>query len=203
MGSIFLFNNIRVVRVIGTLIIFCLQVDDISGQYEYAATAEYPYGRVNPEAPKELTDFAPLIGKCHCQSYSRKQDKTWADPVKMTWTFKYIMNGMAVQDETLKEDGAHSGSIRQFVADSSMWYVHYYSTSSFPKVLPSWQGEKKEGKIVLYREQKAPNGYDGFYRLTFSEMTEQGFNWIGEWVDKSETYVYGTWKIICKKTLEP
>lgn len=29
------------------------------------------------------------------------------------------MNGMAVQDETLKIDKAHSGSIRQFNTDSS------------------------------------------------------------------------------------
>ncbi|MCF7561104.1 hypothetical protein L3X39_10695 [Sabulilitoribacter multivorans] len=140
-----------------------------------------------------------MIGECHCKSTARKQDGTWAGEIDMIWRFKYIMNGMAVQDETLKADGGHSGSIRQFNADSSKWYVHYYSSKGIPKILPAWEGEKKEDKIVLYREQKAPNGMDGSYRLTFYDMSETGYKWIGEWVDKSETVVYPTWKINCTR----
>ena len=85
------------------------------------------------------------------------------------------MNGMAVQDETLKEDGKHSGSIRQYNADSVKWYVHYYSSSSATSTLSSWEGNKMEnGNIVLYRDQPAPNGTPGFYRLTFSNNLEKG-----------------------------
>lgn len=67
---------------------------------------------------------------------------------------------------------------------------------------PVWEGNKKDGKIVLYRKQKAPNGMDGFYRLTFYDMTETGFEWIGEWIDKAETIVFPTWKISCIKRKE-
>ena len=90
----------------------------------YEASEEFPFGRINPDAPEQLADFASLIGICDCKSESRKADRSWAEPIDMTWKFKYIMNGLAVQDETLKEDGKHSGSIRQFIADSSKWYVH-------------------------------------------------------------------------------
>ncbi|NNF85661.1 MAG: DUF4440 domain-containing protein, partial [Winogradskyella sp.] len=121
-------------------------------------------------------------------------------PIDMTWEWKYIMNGMAVQDETLKADGKHSGSIRQFIADSSRWYVHYYASGSPSSTLPTWEGNKKENNnIVLYRDQKAPNSMDGFYRLTFYDINDNGYKWIGEWVDKSEQVVYPTWKIDCKK----
>ena len=65
---------------------------------------------------------------------------------------------MAVQDETLKSDGKHSGSIRQY--------------------LP---------------------GMEGLFRLTFYDITNNGFKWIGEWVNKDETIEYPTWKIDCKK----
>ena len=66
--------------------------------------------------------------------------------------------------------------------------------------LPTWEGNKtEEGTIVLYREQKAPNGMDGFYRLTFSEMNATGFKWTGEWVNTDESIVYPTWKIDCKR----
>ncbi len=167
-------------------------------QYQFEPSAEHPYGLPNPEAPQQVLDFMPLIGECNCKSVSRKADQTWAEPIDMVWRFKYIMNGMAVQDETLKADGKHSGSIRQFIPDSTRWYVHYYSSGAPSVQLPVWEGTKnKEGNIVLYREQKAPNGVDGFYRLSFSEMSTKGFKWVGEWVSKDETITYPTWKIDC------
>lgn len=176
----------------------------VFAQYQYEPSTEHPYGLPNPEAPQQLLDFAPLIGKCNCESVSRKADQTWADPVDMIWKFKYIMNGMAVQDETLKGDGKHAGSIRQFITDSTKWYVHYYNSGSPSTTLPSWEGNKnEEGSIVLYREQKAPNGMDGYFRLTFSDMSSAGFKWVGEWVNMDETITYPTWKIDCKRSESP
>lgn len=168
-------------------------------QYAYEPSEEFPFGRPHPEAPAQVKDFQPMIGECNCKSISRNQDQSWAEPVDMTWTWKYIMNGKGVQDETLKADGKHSGSIRQFIADSSRWYVHYYASGSPSNTLPVWEGNKKDGNIVLYRDNKAPNGMEGFYRLTFYDMTESGYKWVGEWVDKAEKIVYPTWKIECTR----
>ena len=167
----------------------------------YEASLNHPYGQLNPEAPQEVADFAPLIGTCDCVSTSRNQDGTWADSQHLTWKWKYIMNGTAVQDETWLEDGTQAGSIRQFIADSSKWYVHYYSNRGPTTVLPAWEGGKRGDRIVLYREQQAPNGMDGFYRITFSEMNETGFKWLGEWVDTTEKIQYPTWRIDCRKRL--
>ena len=167
--------------------------------YSYEPSKENPYGKLHPDAPMAVADFEPLIGKSECLSESRKQDGTWNDPVDMLWTFKYIMNGNGVQDETLKANGAHSGSIRQYIADSARWYVHYYSNSAPSTTLPVWEGNREEGKIVLYRDQKAPNGTDGYFRLTFSDFTDQGYKWEGAWVSKDESVVFPTWRITCKK----
>lgn len=170
----------------------------IFSQYSYEPSPEHPFGLPNPKAPSELMDFAPLIGECNCKSQTRNQDQTWAEPIDMLWRFKYIMNGMAVQDETLKADEGYSGSIRQFIPDSTRWYVHYYSSRAPSTILPTWEGKKNEaGKIVLYREQKAPNGMEGYYRLSFYDIDDKGFKWIGEWVSLDETIVYPTWKIDC------
>ena len=172
----------------------------ISAQYDFEPSADHPYGLPNPQAPKELMDFAPLIGICNCTSEVRNQDQSWSEPQDMMWKFKYIMNGMAIQDETLKADGSHSGSIRQFISDSARWYVHYYSSGTPTATLPTWEGSKTEDdKIVLYRDQKAPNGMDGSFRLSFYDIDPSGFKWIGEWVDTSESIVYPTWRIDCTK----
>ncbi|MEM7380472.1 MAG: nuclear transport factor 2 family protein [Bacteroidota bacterium] len=186
------------------LLSFVLFTGILQAQFNYEPSAEHTYGLPNPDAPQQLLDFAPLIGECDCKSVSRKPDQTWADPVDMVWRFKYIMNGMAVQDETLKSDGKHAGSIRQFIADSTRWYVHYYNSAAPTTVLPVWEGVKHEaGKIILYREQTAPNGMEGFYRLTFSDMSETGFKWVGEWVNTDESIVFPTWKIDCTKRTGP
>lgn len=169
-------------------------------QYEYEPSETYPFGRPNPEAAPQIKDFDLLIGECDCDSYARNPDQTWPEkPTAMIWRWKYILNGHGVQDETLKADGGHSGSIRQFIADSAKWYVHYYSNKTPTTRLSTWEGGKRGDSIVLYNEQKAPNGMDGYFRITFKDMTTSGFTWLGEWVDKGENFRFPTWKIYCRR----
>ncbi len=171
----------------------------LPAQYEYEPSVTHPYGLPNPEAPMEIKDFQPMIGICDCKSSTSNQDGSWAAPFDMTWEFKYIMNGMAVQDQTLKADGKHSGSIRQYNPEQGTWYVHYYSSASAPPNLATWQGGKNGSDIILYQDQKAPNGMEGKYKITFHDITDTGFNWLGEWVNPDETFTFPTWKITCNK----
>ncbi len=188
--------------ILSTFIVVCfvLILPDAFGQeYTYEPSEEYPFGQLNPDAPAQLKDYQKLIGLHDCISVSRGADNEWADSVKSQWKFKYIMNGMAVQDETLKGDGTHSGSIRQFNADSAKWYVHYYSTTGAPSSLPAWGGNLDDsGEMVLYRPQKAPNGMEGYYKIRFYDISDKGFNWLGAWVDTEETVSFPLWKIFCE-----
>ncbi|WP_430412080.1 hypothetical protein [Kordia sp.] len=185
-----------------TFLLVCVTTFGMA-QNEHAPSKTNPYGTKNPKAPTQLDDYKPMIGTCNCESERRNPDGTWGTPVKMTWKFSYIMNGMAVQDETLKADGKHSGSIRQFHKDSLKWYVHYYASAAPTATLSAWEGNKtKDGNIVLYKPQKAPNGTEGFSRLTFYDITDLGYKWIGEWVDKNETVTFPFWRIACVKREE-
>ncbi|MCB0727366.1 MAG: hypothetical protein KDD00_07875 [Ignavibacteriae bacterium] len=188
-----------------SVLFFCLHITSSSQAqeiYRYEPSAENPFGLPNPDMPEQFSDFAPMIGECDCRSITRIDKDNWGDTVSMVWRFKYIMNGMAIQDETLKEDGKHSGSIRQFIADSSRWYVHYYSSAAPSTTLSAWEGNKtSDGNIILYRDQKSPNGLDGKYKITFSEISDDGFNWLGEWITPDESFSYPTWVIYCKKKL--
>ncbi len=183
------------------VVLVALKSSLLLAQTEYSPTKENPFGKPNPNAPAEIMDYEPLIGLSDCNSYRIGNDNKWLPPVKMTWEFKYIMNGMAVQDQTLKEDGIHSGSIRQFNADSSAWYVHYYTTASASSSLKTWTGGKNNDKIILYSDQKAPNGMDGLYKISFYDISTEGFNWIGEWVNQDESIIFPTWRIECKKRM--
>ena len=147
----------------------------VFSQQEYEPTDDYPFGRPNPEAAEQVKEFGPMIGLSDCESTMRKPDGTWDKTLNMVWKFRYILNGHGVQDETWIEDGKSAGSIRQFIADSNKWYVHYYSNKFPSTTLPAWEGTRADGKIVLYRDQKAPNGMDGKYKITFYDFTDEGY----------------------------
>lgn len=188
-----------------TLYVLCLLAIPAFAQrqYEYSPTDQFPYGKAHPEAPEAFLDYAPLIGISDCKSVSRVSQSEWADTVSMEWHWKYIMNGWALQDETLKADGTHSGSIRQYNADSAQWYVHYYTSSAASSSLRTWKGSPRAGgDILLYNNQPAPNGAEGYFMIRFSEITNHGFNWEGAWTDLTETIHYPTWRIFCTKRVK-
>ncbi len=187
-------------RLLLLIIPLSAMLTSLNGQdYQYHITNEQPYGKLNPEAPEQLADYKELIGKNSCKSVSRIDQNTWADTVEMVWVFKYIMNGLGVQDETLKSDGLHSGSIRQYSVDSSKWYVHYYSNGGITPTLSAWEGNRDGNSIILYRDQAAPNGTPGYFKIRFYDIKKDSFNWAGAWVNKGETFVYPTWNIYCTK----
>ncbi len=184
---------------ITTILIFSITSVTYGQQYEYVPSSVNPYGLPNPDAPAQITDYKEMIGLCNCKSLARIDQNSWADTVAMTWEFKYIMDGMAVQDITYKEDGKHTGSIRQYNTDSAKWYVHYYTSAVAPAILPIWNGNRIDDKIILYKDQPATNGTAGYYRITFYNISMKGFDWLGEWVDLNETFSYPLWKIFCTK----
>ena len=186
-------------------LIVVLASSGATGQSNFAfeVSPDHTFGLPDTSYAPQMLDWSPMIGECECKSLSRIDQNTWADTVDMIWRFKYIMNGKAVQDETLKADGKHAGSIRQYNVDSSRWYVHYYTSATAVGALPAWEGNVTDGgDIVLYNDQKAPNGMEGKYKITFYNISENGFDWLGEWVSPDESFKYATWKIFCKKRVE-
>ncbi len=184
--------------LLGLIFSVSLQAQKIDTQYE--PSAQYPFGRSNPNLGDQLKAFAPIVGNCECRSLTRNADQSWGDTTNLRWEFRYIMNGTAVQDITWLDNDTYTTSVRQYNADSTQWYVTFFGSSGPVAKPQTWVGGVKESDIVLYNEQKAPNGTDGFYRITFKDIGEKGFNWRGEWVDKAEKFVYPTWLIWCTKT---
>lgn len=167
---------------------------------EYEPSASYPFGRLNPDAPMETGDYGKLIGLCDCKRVIRNPDQTWSDTTAMIWKWKYIMNGYAVQDEVFREGNLYAGGVRQFNVDSAQWVVSYFSQPAVPWVPGVWHGGTQENQdIVLFKDQKAPNGTDGFYKITFTNISKDKFDWIGEWVNVGETFKLPTMMIYCQK----
>lgn len=157
------------------------------------------YSRMNEGTSNpSLDDFSDMIGTCNCKSKRKGSDGNWLEAVDATWTFKYIMDGKGVQDNFSLANGLSGGSIRQYNEKEKSWYVHYYASNSPTPTLQSWAGEKtKENNIVLYSPQKSPDGEDGFYKLSFYDISKNGYKWKGEWVNKDESKINAFWTIEC------
>lgn len=174
----------------------CVSQNTVSA--DYAVSKKQPYGTKNPTAAEQLNDFQPMIGKSQCKSLRRNPDQSWQDTTTMLWSFKYILNGTAIQDETWYEN-FYATSIRQFHADSNIWVVSYSSYPGVSTKIPVWKGNKTGDDIVLEQKQKSPNGMEGASRLTFTDISSNGFHWKGEWVSEDQSIVYPFWEIWCTK----
>lgn len=185
-----------------TSFVFFLFSQNAKISIEYEPSVTNPYGKLNPIAPKQVADFAPLIGTCDCRSLARNGDGSWPDTLDMVWKYKYIMNGTAIQDEVWRQGDRYAGSIRQYQPDSAYWVVTYFSYPSVSSNPGVWHGNKIDGKIILYSPQTAPNGMEGKYKITFYDISASAFKWKGEWVTPDESIIYPTWYIDCKKRRE-
>lgn len=190
--SLLLFTPILLAQPLGS--------DQLLGKYD--VSSKYPFGRKHPDAPPQIADYQPMIGKSSCTSTGRNKDGTWQKPIKMDWVFKYIMNGTAVQDETYKEDGSASGSIRQFDSKSGQWYVHFYNTLQQSAPLRYWAGKREKNDIVLTRQQKSYSGKEGYTKLTFHGFKPKGFEWLMQWISADNKTVYAVRKISCVKSAD-
>lgn len=175
-----------------------IKVSSQENTISYRISKENPYGKYNPKAPIEIQDFKDLIGLCKCTSETRNVDGSWQKPIKLTWKWKYVKNGTALQDETLKENGKISGNIREYDTIAKQWNVNYYTSEKIPPQLTVWNSKKTvEGKIILYTKQNSSNGIEGFSKVIFYDISDKGYKSIAEWTDLTEKTVFTTWKITC------
>ncbi len=177
--------------------------DEPTGALRYDPSVRDPFGLPNPDAPPELAEFAFLAGNHNCLDERRSADgATWVKNDRL-WDGRYTMNGFAIIDSG-GVGGSANGNMRVYDATAGKWNVTFFSMPTYSSGV--WQGNKVADdsgagySMVLSQPQNAPGMQrEGVSRLTFSEISESGFNWIGEWVSKDGSIVYPFWKISCTR----
>jgi hypothetical protein len=190
-------------NILLTFSVLCILTAAISGQdkatvqkvespllSKYENTATQPYGRLNPDAPPETKQFDFMIGTFDCVDNIRNpQNGKWYQS-ESVWSSSYFLNGFAVQDKYWSPVTVASGT-RIFDKKKGKWIVNYFQSQP-GYATGVWEGMKEGSNMVMRR--KNPK-YES--RLTFSQITKDGFEWIGETMTKDQTT--SGWKISCKR----
>lgn len=168
---------------------------------DYEPSPAHPFGRPHPDAPKELGQFAFMIGQNDCtEERLNNTTQEWVAGER-TWDAHYFMNGHGIRDSG-RSGSTTNGNIRLFDTLTKTWNVTFFSSPVYGS--STWQGKKVGDEIILKIPQKAPGtDFDGFSTLTFSNISETGFDWRGEWISVDESVVFPYWRISCVKRQSP
>lgn len=165
----------------------------------YEPSAEYPYGRPNPDAHPELEQFAFIVGRFECTDRRRQSQDEWTEEPKI-WLGRYYLNGHAIRDDTWRATGSTS-NIRVYDPEAQEWVITYF-TSGGAAVPPMWRGGKEGGELSFRQPSTSPQGVEGTSRLTFSDIQEDSFEWEGAFVvgeGSPEEFVYTFWTSSCRR----
>ncbi len=163
----------------------------------YDPNDEYPFGRKNPAAPVELSQFHFMVGQNDCEEQRLNNvSGEWVAGIR-SWDAHYYMNGYAIRDGGASATSTN-GNIRIFDPSEKQWNVTFFSMPAYSSGV--WKGVKEGGNIVLKQAQKAPGtDFDGFSTLTFSNISAAGFDWSGEWISEDGSVVFPFWRVQCRK----
>ena len=140
------------------------------------------YGKPNPKAPPELSQFAFLIGEWRCDVRVKGEDGTW-QPYQATWVGHYILDGYVIADEYRMTNQAgelivHGMNFRSYSVEKKTWVMRWLTTGA------SWVelGPEKLGGVRVTPKTITFNLIDTFApdalsRVTFSNISEGHFTW--------------------------
>lgn len=152
------------------------------------------FGKLNPKAPAELSMFAFLIGRWHCEARLMSATGTW-QTYKAAWLGRFILDGYAIADE-YRMWGASGEPIvlgmnfRTYDAEKQRWNIRWLSG-----LAGSWTNLVSEelGGVRMYRQSiiyafKEPIAGHAYTRATYMSHSPTRFTWRGEKSDDSKNW---------------
>lgn len=147
--------------------------------------AGFDPGSPHPDAPDEIDLFGRLAGAWNAQMWMLQGDGTFSEePLPALWTFRYILDGHAIQDEWTAPppgqpaaDGPrqHGTGLRVFNPAEERWEIAWISNTQ-PFVTTFEARPHGDGGIVMLGEHAL--GYPS--RTTFHHVEADSFSWTLE-----------------------
>lgn len=157
-------------------------------------TDEHGYGKLNPNAPPELSRWAFLLGKYRCEASLKQADGTWQS-LKTAWEGRAILDGYAIADEfrmtTPAGDLMVLGlNLRSYDAKKKAWSMKWLNAMA-----GTWTdlGSPEQGGVQVSEKGityilKEPLAQHRFTRATYTNISANHFTWRGEKSDDGKSW---------------
>lgn len=168
-----------------------------------ANSDEYPFGKKHELAPGEIEHIGKLAGMWYCDVFINKNG-SWVKGKPAIWTFKYTLDGFAIEDlwyKTLENSppfvqslGHDFSGVNVRLYDpyskewKAMWFTNAITSDTTNTLVNTYTATSTDEEFVMMRDdlrgaQRA--------KITFHNMQEKYFDWKNEVSSDSGK----TWKV--------
>lgn len=156
---------------------------------------EQPFGSVSPNAPRELSHFAFLVGRWKFDARLKLANGK-SQTFQGTWLGRYILDGYAIADE-YRMTGS-SGEVlvlgtnfRAYDSAKKIWNIKWLNALEgtwTDLTTEHFGGARFDGQSVSY-VFKAERGAEwAFTRATYKNISKTHFTWLGERSDDGKSW---------------
>lgn len=148
------------------------------------ALCQSQYGEINPAAPQQTQQFAPLLGSWEITDYQLQGDGNWAEGKGADWHWYAILDGYAIQDDWIAPPQAievadierqYGTNVRIFNPDKARWEMAWMSKKG--QQMDTFTAVADNGQLVMEGEFSGNNA-----RITFYDITASTFQWKMEFL---------------------
>lgn len=155
------------------------------------------FGKLNPNAPPELSRFSFLIGNWRFEAKVKVAGGQWQS-FKGTWLGRYILDGYAIADEYRMADLSGKPivlglNLRAYDASKQTWNIKWFNalTGTWVNLAPSELGGVKfNGQSITYafKELAPVDAEHAYTRATYASTSNTHFTWRGEKSDDGNAW---------------
>jgi hypothetical protein len=156
---------------------------------------EQHFGTLNPNAPRDLSHFAFLIGRWKFDAKLKLADGEW-QTFHGTWLGHYILDGYAIADE-YRMIGSSGELIvlgmnfRVYDSAKQVWNIKWLNALEGTWTdLTSEQfgGARFDGQSVTYVFKAERGAQWPFTRATYTNISKTHFTWLGDKSDDGKSW---------------
>ena len=171
--------------------------DPWTGAGEFDPGPGQPVGRASPLAPPETHQFDFMLGNFACHDRIPREGGKVLE-FDSTWTATYFLNGMGIQDYN-SGPRRSTTNLRVYDKSTQLWRVTYITMPNYYSGV--WVGGLQDDAMVLEQTTEREDGSTVVSRLTFFEITPEGYRWKSENV--SADLVTEGWSKTCVRVRKP
>jgi hypothetical protein len=147
---------------------------------------EQQYGKLNAKAPRELSQFAFLIGKWSGEAKLKREDGAW-ETLKAAWEGRYILDGYAIEDEyrmttSTGELLVLGMNLRTYDSKKKVWNMKWLNAlaGTWTDLGSEQLGGVRADENTISYIMKEPVARHAFTRATYTNISTDHFTWRGE-----------------------